>query len=51
MTHMVLLGSDKFEFRAVIFCPMPQNDDSNFTFTDRTMLGSENFELSCFALY
>ena len=48
---MELLGSDNSEFSDVIFCPVPKNNNLTFTFANGTMLGTENSELSSFALY
>ena len=48
---MELLGSDNFEFPDVNCCPVPQNNNLDFTFAHGTMLGSENSELSSFALH
>ena len=48
---MELLGRDNSEFSDVNFCPVPQNNNLTFTFAYGAMLGSENSELSSFALY
>ena len=48
---MELLGSDNSEFRVVNFALYLKTVTWNFTSTYKTMLGSENSELSSFALY
>ena len=48
---MELLESDNSEFRAVNFCHILKKNNLNFTFAHGIMLGSENSELSSFALY